>query len=195
MKDTWSKLRPIRRKLDYMPLRVLAILTVALLVILFAGKSQLAEIAWALSTTISVSPASQTILVEDSTDVGIRVAGVTNLHGAEVHLSFDPAILNVMEILEGPLLAGDGFAILNQYDNSAGTLDYARTLLNVPSVSGDGVLITITLKGMDLGTSSIAFIDALLANRDGIVIPSSTSDGEITVGQSHLCYLPHITAF
>ena len=89
MKDIRSKLRPFRVKLDYMPLRVLAILTVVLLVALFAGKSQLAEIAWALSTTISVSPASQTILVEDSTDVGIRVDDVTNL---DVRVSRDPDI-------------------------------------------------------------------------------------------------------
>ena len=186
MKDIWNKLGHIHRKLDYMSLRVLAILMVALLVTLFAGKSQLAKIAWAQSATVSVSPDSQTIFVGDSTTVGIRIDDVTDLYGAEVHLSFDPAILEVTGISEGDLLDdGSGFTAQSEYSNTAGTIDYARTL-TAPAdpVSDDGVLITITFMGLGLGTSTISFTDALLANRDGIVIPSSTSDGPITVTAS-----------
>ena len=64
-------------------------------------------------TTSLVSPASTEVVIGTTTTVDIRVENVTNLFGVEVHLSFDPALLEVedanagqagVQIAPGPFL-------------------------------------------------------------------------------------------
>jgi|GEM_PF-3273494 len=145
----------------------------------------LAAVSWAglgiaQSTTVSVSPSSQTILIGNSTSADIRIESVSNLYGAEVHLSFNPSILEVQGIADGNLLTG-GFSLKN-WDNSAGTVYYAYTLLYPASpADGSGVLCTITFKGIGEGTSPLNFTQVKLSDPDGGSIPASSQDGSVTV--------------
>jgi len=155
----------------------LAILATALLVpTLWAGLS------FALGTTVLVSPSSQSIpTIGGTTTVDIRIEDVTNLYGAEVYLSFDSGILEVQGIADGDLLTG-GFPVM-AWDNDAGTLHYAYTLL-YPAlpVEGSGVLCTITFKGIGVGTSLLRFTEVNLSDPNGLPITASSQDGSITVG-------------
>jgi hypothetical protein len=122
--------------------------------------------------------------------VAIHIENVTRLYGAEVHLAFDPARLEVQDAdpdTEGvQIQAGDfpspDFVVQNQADNVKGTIDYAATQLAPrEAVDGSGVLATVTVKGKDKGTSSLTFVGAKLADPDGQEIPSQTVDGRVEI--------------
>jgi hypothetical protein len=122
--------------------------------------------------------------------VAIHIENATRLYGAEVHLAFDPARLEVQDAdpdTEGvQIQAGDfpspDFVVQNQADNAKGTIDYAATQLAPrEAVDGSGVLATVTVKGKDKGTSSLTFVGAKLANPDGQEIPSQTVDGRVEI--------------
>jgi hypothetical protein len=122
--------------------------------------------------------------------VAIHIENATRLYGAEVHLAFDPARLEVQDAdpdTEGvQIQAGDfpspDFVVQNQADNARGTIDYAATQLAPrEAVNGSGVLATVTVKGKDKGTSSLTFVGAKLADPDGQEIPSQTVDGQVEI--------------
>ena len=77
-------------------------------------------------------PEQSTVRVGESFTVTVRVQSGTNLiDGAQASIDFDPAYLQVENII------GDGILplqLLNQHDNAACTLDYAAgALSNFPS--------------------------------------------------------------
>jgi hypothetical protein len=122
--------------------------------------------------------------------VAIHIENATRLYGAEVHLAFDAARLEVQDAdpdTEGvQIQAGDfpspDFVVQNQADNVKGTIDYAATQLAPrEAVDGSGVLATVTVKGKDKGTSSLTFVGAKLADPDGQEIPSQTVDGRVEI--------------
>jgi hypothetical protein len=122
--------------------------------------------------------------------VAIHIENATRLYGAEVHLAFDPARLEVQDAdpdTEGvQIQAGDfpspDFVVQNQADNVKGTIDYAATQLAPrEAVNGSGVLATVTVRGKDKGTSSLTFVGAKLADPDGQEIPSQTVDGQVEI--------------
>jgi hypothetical protein len=124
----------------------------------------------------------------DAVTVVIRIENATRLYGAEVHLAFDPARLEVQDADPdkegGQIQAGDfpspDFVVQNQADNTRGTLDYAVTQVAPrEAVDGSGVLATVTVKGKD--TSSLTFVGAKLADPDGQEIPSQTVDGQVEI--------------
>ncbi len=119
----------------------------------------------------------------DAVTVAIRIENATRLYGAEVHLAFDPARLEVQDAdpdKEGvQIQAGDfpspDFVVQNQADNTRGTIDYAVTQVAPrEAVDGSGILATVTVKDKDMGTSSLTFVRAKLADPDGQEIPSQT---------------------
>jgi hypothetical protein len=122
--------------------------------------------------------------------MAIHIENATRLYGAEVHLAFDPARLEVQDAdpdTEGvQIQAGDfpspDFVVQNQADNVKGTIDYAATQLAPrEAVDGSGILATVTIKGKDKGTSSLTFVGAKLADPDGQEIPSQTVDGRVEI--------------
>jgi len=122
--------------------------------------------------------------------MAIHIENATRLYGAEVHLAFDPARLEVQDAdpdTEGvQIQAGDfpspDFVVQNQADNVKGTIDYAATQLAPrEAVDGSGVLATVTIKGKDKGASSLTFVGAKLADPDGQEIPSQTVDGRVEI--------------
>lgn len=127
----------------------------------------------------------------DVMTLAIRIENATRLYGVEVHLAFDPARLQVQDAdpaKEGvQIQAGDfpspDFVVQNQADNTKGTIDYAVTQLAPRQpVDGSGVLATVTVKGKD--TSSLTFVEAKLANPDGLEIPSQTVVTAVSGGVS-----------
>jgi hypothetical protein len=126
----------------------------------------------------------------DALTVAIRIENATRLYGAEVHLAFDPAHLEVQDAdpdTEGvQIQAGDfpspDFVVQNQADNAKGTIDYAATQLAPrEAVDGSGVLAIVTVRGKDKGTSSLTFVGAKLADPDGQEITSQTVDGQVEI--------------
>jgi trimeric autotransporter adhesin len=120
----------------------------------------------------------------------IRGENVQGMYGLEIHLSFDPAIVEVVDTdPDKPgiqVKAGDwlkeGFVALNRADNAAGTIDYAATLLNpAPAVSGAGTVAVVTFKAKANGASPVKMTKAILASREAQEIPSVWQEGAVGV--------------
>jgi hypothetical protein len=117
-------------------------------------------------------------------DVDIYVENVADLYGADVRLSFDVSVAQVVDADAGlggvqiqPLsgfLIPD-FVIRKTADNTAGTLWYAVTQLNPNApVSGSGTLARVSFRALKPGTFTMPFTYQKLAKRDGGQILAGT---------------------
>jgi hypothetical protein len=135
-------------------------------------------------------PATLEIQSAGQGSVDIRLDEVADLYGLELHLQFDPSILEVvdadvnlagLQIGAGELL-GDGFVAVNQADNITGEIDFAVTLLNPAEPRSEGGVIgTITFRALKDGSSPLRIENAILATRDGIEIQAEWQDGAVNV--------------
>ena len=143
------------------------------------------------ATTITLQPSTATIQGCETIQVEIWINDVADLYGADVRLSFDPAVLEVVDAdadpLNGVQVENGGFlvpplyTVLNEADNTAGTIKYAATQLNpTPAANGSGVLAIIRFKAKATGSSDLHFTYTKLANRDGTEISATPTDGSIT---------------
>jgi hypothetical protein len=130
----------------------------------------------------------------------ITVSGATDLYGAEAHLTFDPTIIEVVDtdggrsgvqVALGDVLSPD-FVATNSVSNTAGTIDLALTqLAPTPPSDGEGALAIITFQAVSTGTSPVEFTSVILADPEGMQIPSDVVGGTIEVGDGrHQIYLP-----
>lgn len=145
------------------------------------------------SASVRAIASSANVAVNSTFTVDVQIDNVSNLYGAEVHLTFSKNLLELVDadtakpgvqIEPGAMLAsGAKFIAVNRADNLAGTIDYAITQLNpMPPVSGNGRLARLTFRTKAKGTASVHFVSSILANRDGGVIPATTSDTQIIIG-------------
>jgi LysM repeat protein len=140
--------------------------------------------------TVVIDPPSREVAVEATTTVDIRIENVSDLFGAEVHLTFDPALLEGVDadagkagvqIQPGTFLSPD-FTAQNEVDQAAGKVDFAISQMAPHGpVSGSGVLATITFKGKAVGISPINFVNVILAAPGGVQINAGTQGGSLTV--------------
>jgi len=144
----------------------------------------------AQSTTAIISPSSREVDVGATTTVDIRIQNVTGLYGGEVHLTFDPAVLEVVDadtgaggvqIQPGTFLQAD-FVAQNVVDQAAGKIDFAISQRPPnEAVSGSGVFATVTFQGKASGTSAISFVNTILSTQGAEAISHSTQNGSVVV--------------
>ena len=103
-------------------------------------------------TFLKILPSYKIIAKNQEFDVEVKIDDVRNLKGAEVHLSFDPNVLEVLSLSEGGFPSG-GFVIKG---TNSGKIDYTVILLS-DSATGSGLLCSARFKGKNAGTTSIRF--------------------------------------
>lgn len=160
------------------------------LVICMLGATAFACRAAQAQATLRVAPESQWVRIGKTTDVEVMVEQVSGLYGAEIHLSFDPETLEVIDMdaakpgiqIEPGTLPYPDFVVLNQADNQAGTIDYAATQMppNMPE-SGQGVIARITFYAKKADTTRIEVDQFLLADTDGKTIDALSQSTQIEV--------------
>jgi len=147
-------------------------------------------------TTISLEPVTAQVEVGNTTSVQIMVGNVMNLYGAEVHLTFDPALLEVIDadlgrdgvqIQPGTFLSPD-FVAKNSVEQANGRIAFAVAQMPPHEpVSGSGILAMITFRGIAVGSAVLDFSTTLpitpgiLSDREGILIPATTQNGQVVV--------------
>jgi len=156
---------------------------------------------WGLIVQVAGSTAAQeariwlepTMLNLAPGDVGtldIRVENVIQLAGAEVYLTFDPVLLEVVDtdpsaegaqIAHGDFLSPD-FVVRNIADPATGTVDYAIACMPLDkAVSGSGVLAHITFRALAEGETLVAIRSALLSDVQGQPIAIETDSGVVVI--------------
>lgn len=126
-------------------------------------------------TSVVISPSNVTpIKIGETITLEVRVIDVTSLYGVELHMTFDPAGLEVADSIPDKagvqLEAGKfldpakGWLYLNGADNLKGTADYIFTLMGqTEPVSGSGTLCNIKVKLLKAGRYNFDFSAVILA--------------------------------
>jgi len=166
----------------------LAIITLfTLLGTLFAPPS---SSVLAADAKVRIVPAATDVDISQTAVLQVYVEDITNLSGAEFHISFDASRLEVIDadagqdgvqIHIGDFLSAD-FVPKNEANNTTGEIDFgiARMAPNNP-VSGSGTLASITFRGIAAGTANVTLSSVLMSDPNGTQIPVSTESGSITV--------------
>jgi LysM repeat protein len=148
--------------------------------------------ALATGTIVLVNPPSQSMNVNATTTVEIKVDTVTSLYGVDVRLTFDAAKLEAqdanasltgVQIEQGSFMnPAQGFMAQNVADNTTGQVQYAFVMLTpAPAVSGTGVLAKITFKAKASGNALITLNSVTLSNDQAMPITATLMSGSITV--------------
>ena len=149
-------------------------------------------------------PSSEVALATTTCVVDIRIENVTDLYGAEVCLTFAPALLEVVDtdpdtegvqIQPGTFLGPDSTVWENLVDQEAGEIYFSQEVAGEP-VSGSGVLAAITFQGKAIGTSDLNFDEdcVFLYDYDGEQIAAGLQGGSVTVIMTSTWSWPTTTA-
>lgn len=124
------------------------------------------------------------------------VDNVTNLVSFELHLSYDPEVIEVVDqVLDQPGIqvgAGDLAQYMkftqNSVDTVQGTIDIAAVQKSgIHPVSGSGGLLVIPLRGISLGVSTVVYLDVgnltVMMNGGQVAASFSWNPGMITIVQ------------
>ncbi len=140
---------------------------------------------------------SQSLAPGKTTTLDIKIENVSNLYGVELHLSFPPELLEVVDTnpeKEGVQIEPGDFLIpsepagiaVNRANNNEGMIDFAVTLTGDEAIPGEGDLATITFRCKAKGTANISFQNPIpdedpvkLADSEGNSIPVTWEGIEI----------------
>ncbi len=91
--------------------------------------------------------------------VNIMLSGVQNAYSVPVEVNYDPKLLEVVNVSNGPFLSQDGqtVALMHRDDDTTGSLQINATRPpGASGVSGQGAVATLTFKAKAPGTSTLA---------------------------------------
>ena len=164
-----------------------ALLVVCLCLLLAPGKTGLADEQALLAT----DPSPALVGVNGLVNVSLVISNVEDLYGAQVSLTFDPAVVKVIDAdpsLPGVQISPGEFpypdwVVRRMADNEAGTIEYAVTQLSPREpVSGEGVLATITFAGLKPGETDLVFQSYILADVNADNTDAAWVEGELQTG-------------
>ena len=132
---------------------------------------------------VRIDPVSTSTTPNQTVVVAVKVDNVTNLGAFELHLQFDPNLLQVTQLTHGGFTTAE-YMVQNTFDNTAGTIDYSSQQVNVPGVTGSGTLLTITFQTQNSGVSPLSFRTppgVILGDATGAVIAVDATPGSVSV--------------
>jgi len=120
---------------------------------------------WADPATISLDPASvNAVQVGETFTVNVMISDVSNLYGWQINVTFNPGVLGVVRVEEGPFLESVNATMWPKpsIDNSTGyvlaTSSFTPPYTSIPAgASGSGQLATITFSVKASGGSDLRF--------------------------------------
>jgi hypothetical protein len=155
---------------------------ILMLVVLMLGTSCAPS-----KAVIKIEPSTSSIQVNDTVNTTIKVENIANLTAIELHLSFNPSVLEVIKLMDGGFIKPD-FRVQNTFDNTAGTIDYAVAQINRSPAKGSGTLFEIVFHAKASGDAFIRFrgtqaapAGALLSDADGMAIQVLLAEGTVNV--------------
>ena len=129
------------------------------------------------SAVLSLSPSSTSVNVNNTFTVNILLnTGGQSAYGVDVNkLRFNPAVFQVVDadagtsgvqISPGSLMA---LTIINNIDNTAGTIQFSQIATPGSTYSGSGTVATVTFRAISAGSSSATFDFSLGSGTDSNV--------------------------
>ena len=147
-----------------------------------SGDSFFRNTAPSLPAYIYVDPADITdpaLTPCNNFTIDIKILNATDVYSFNFKLSFDPTIVEGVEIAEGTFLSSVGPTTIlhSQIDNPAGFIWFSVTLTSPPGASGAGTLATITFHVIGLGATDFTLYDTSLTDSGAQSLTHSTANG------------------
>ena len=125
------------------------------------------------------------VRVGDTFTLRIDAEKVTDLAGWQFDLTFDPDVLEAVEVSEGDFLkkgGGTTFFQKGTIDNAAGKIaSISAALISKGGVTGTGTLLSVTFSAKVDGNSELGLWNFQLGSSTGEVIPAGVRDLTIVV--------------
>lgn len=136
-------------------------------------------------TVIAVDPPLYTVTqsqIGTNFTLSINITGVADLWSWGVRLNWNPDVLNVTNVQEGPFLKSAGGTLFLPPTRKNGYLqDIGSTLLSASSANGSGILFNATCEALAVGQSNITLNETSLIRFDSTVIPATVNNGQVIV--------------
>jgi general secretion pathway protein D len=125
----------------------------------------------------SVQPASSNQAVGSTFQVSVAIANAVDVFAVPLQLQFNPAVLELVNVDNGPFLGSDGQAIAMAHrDEGNGLVAIsARRPPNVKGVNGQGSVCTLTFKAIAPGDSMLALVKVGASNSTNVNLPASAT--------------------
>ena len=149
----------------------------------FAPDAEYTVISPGTGFTFSTDAAS--IRVGDTFTLQVNAEKVTDLAGWQFDLTFNPDVLEAVEVNEGNFLKSGGQTTFFQsgtIDNTVGKIvGLSSALISKNGVTGTGTLLSVRFSAKAEGNSQLALHNFQLGSTTGEVIPAGVHDLTITV--------------
>jgi len=117
------------------------------------------------AATLTFDPASLNQAAGSTFTVNVMLSGGQNVYSVPLQISYNPNVLELVNVSNGNLLSKDGqaVALVHREDTTTGLLQVTATRPpNSGGISGDGEVFTLTFMARAPGTSQLSIV------RDGI---------------------------
>ena len=136
-------------------------------------------------TGFAFSTDDTNVRVGDTFTVHVNAEKVTDLAGWQFDLTFDPDVLETVEVSEGEFLKKSGGTTFFQrgtIDNIVGKITgLSSALISKSGVTGTGTLLSVVFSAKADGNSELTLHNFQLGSNTGAVIPAGVRDLTITV--------------
>jgi len=136
------------------------------------------------SAIVSFDPPTLDQPVGSTFTVNITLAGGQNIYSVPVQVQYNPRVLQVLNVSNGPLLSKDGqpVALVNRDDSLAGILQLSASRPpGSGGISGDGAVFTLTLQARAPGQATLSINRAAVRNSSMQNVPATGSQAIVTV--------------
>src|SRR4051794_1515516 len=121
----------------------------------------------ASAATILVQ-APSVVALGQNVPVRIDFQDVVDLYAFQLDVQFDPAVLQLISVTEGPFLqqAGSTQFVAGAIDNASGLLSFLSNTLTGPlsGQTGSGTVVILTFSAAGTGMSEIAVLNPIVLN-------------------------------
>ncbi len=138
----------------------------------------------AAAAQLHFEPSDVTLQVGERKTLNLAVANVADLYSIPLLIHYDPAVVQVEEVLDGGFLSGgkQEIAIVQRIDPQKGEIIVSATRQpNTPGVNGSGTLLGLTVRGVAPGKTALQVLQVNARNSQQQTIPMVSGEATITV--------------
>jgi hypothetical protein len=136
-------------------------------------------------TEAVISAGSTSVTPGNTFDIPVNISSITDLHNFQFNLFFDPNVLQLESVSEGPFLASAGSTTFfpGFIDNTSGTVTLILDSLVSSSsgANGSGTLANFSFESIGIGSSTLDLSGVYLQDSSLSGIPFTISNGGVTV--------------
>ncbi len=149
-----------------------------------APADQSAATAPAGSALLSFDPPALSQAVGTTFTVNVNLAGGQNVYSVPLQILYNPNVLQLVNVSNGPMLSQDGqaVALVHRDDGMMGILQLTASRPPGSSgINGDGQVFTLTFQAKAPGQATLSINRAMLKNASMQTVPAGGSQAIVTV--------------